>query len=178
MNEKDVIQLLQYQRHEIMNELQIIQGYLSMGNSKKVKDKIETWMESFHKERKLFSLQAPLFTLWMIQFNDTYQNVRLTYNIHTKNKNLQASDRLLVDACEKIIDSIVGTGDALELYQAHIQLNETTSSSVKVEISIEGRFISIKQFEASLQNLGQNCPINVRKNENGITCSLTISCDR
>src|SRR5699024_2465964 len=42
MEEKDVVGLLQNQRHDMLNHLQIIQGYLSMGNTEKVKDKMET----------------------------------------------------------------------------------------------------------------------------------------
>src|SRR5699024_6334574 len=142
MEEKDVVGLLQNQRHDMLNHLQIIQGYLSMGNTEKVKDKIETWLDYFNEERKLFNLNAPLFALWIMQFKHMYTNARLTYKVHIKKKNLQTVDQQLTEQCKQMINSLMQEQSNSELYEGNLELNESTDEPeiINIKFLINGRF--------------------------------------
>lgn len=105
MNEKEVLSIMQHYRHDLANELQVIQGYMSMGKTKEANDKINQLFQHFQEERKLMQLQAPKFALWVTRFNSIYDNVRLTYNIHI-DRNLRSMDDLLVSRSMQVIEKI------------------------------------------------------------------------
>jgi len=179
MEEKDVIRLLQNQRHDMLNHLQIIQGYLSMGNTEKVKDKIETWLDYFNEERKLFNLNAPLFALWIMEFNHIYTNARLTYKVHIKKKDLQTVDQQLTDQCKQMINSLIQEQSNLELYEGKLELNESTDDPaiININFSINGQFPDAENFKSKFKNKDQCFPVTIQETENGITCDFTISCN-
>ncbi|WP_170138766.1 Spo0B domain-containing protein [Oceanobacillus chungangensis] len=85
MEEKEVVEVLQFYRHDVMNDLQIISGYISMGKLEKVEKKFGELFSFYEEERKLMSIKAPKFILWLIRFNNLYNNFRLTYNIQVEN---------------------------------------------------------------------------------------------
>lgn len=178
MEEKDVVKLLQHQRHDLMNHLQIIQGYTSMENTEKVKAKIATWMDYFNEERKLFGLKAPLFTLWVIQFNNLHTNVRLTYRIHIESKDLQAIDQQLVNQCQQLIACMTKTAGNQELYEGSLELNESPNSSIiNINFSMDGHFPNVEKLKSNIVNMKQNYPVRIQEKENGITCNFSISCN-
>ncbi|HLR41333.1 MAG TPA: Spo0B domain-containing protein [Virgibacillus sp.] len=179
MEEKDVVGLLQNQRHDMLNHLQIIQGYLSMGNTEKVKDKMETWLDYFNEERKLFNLNAPLFALWIMQFNHMYTNARLTYKVHIKKKNLQTVDQQLTEQCKQMINSLMQEQSNSELYEGNLELNESTDDPeiINIKFSINGRFPDAENFKSKFKNKDQYFPVTIQETENGITCYFSISCN-
>src|SRR5699024_7628580 len=179
MEEKDVVGLLQNQRHDMLNHLQIIQGYLSMGNTEKVKDKMETWLDYFNEERKLFNLNAPLFALWIMQFNHIYTNARLTYKVHINKKDLQTVDQQLTEQCKQMINTLIQTQSNLELYEGNLVLNERTEdpATITIKFSIYGRFSDEENFKSKFKNKDQYFPVTVQETENGITCYFSISCN-
>ncbi|WP_206207822.1 Spo0B domain-containing protein [Virgibacillus profundi] len=138
MVEKDVVQALQHYRHDLMNDLQIVQGYLSMGKADKAEAKVKEWMEYFNEERKLMSLKAPSFILWVIQFNSRYENFRLSYTIHTENKDLQKIDEKLVEQCNHIMEDFINTSNDQELYNLKLKLSLTENpSKINVRICLD-----------------------------------------
>src|SRR5699024_5790445 len=172
MEEKDVVVLLQNQRHDMLNHLQIIQGYLSMGNTEKVKDKMETWLDYFNEERKLFNLNAPLFALWIMQFNHMYTNARLTYKVQIKKKNLQTVDQQLTEQCKQMINSLMQEQSNSELYEGNLELNESTDDPeiINIKFSINGRFPGAENFKSKFINKDKYFPVTIQETENGITC--------
>src|SRR5690625_252128 len=96
MIEKDVIDILQRYRHDILNHLQIISGYAEMNRLDDVKRNLNEWSSQLDIERKLFRLKAPKFIMFLLQFAQSYKNLRLAYSIHTA-KNLVTIDSLLYE---------------------------------------------------------------------------------
>ena len=175
MKEKDFIQILQCYRHDLMNDLQVIQGYLSMDKIDKVKTKVNDTIESYNEERKLVSLNTPEFILWVIQFNHLYDNIRLTYQINIENMNLLAIDTLLVNQCKQIIKRIGELGVKAELYEVKLQLNLQSNSEVFIVISVDGVFDDKKYLIKDLEELKVKSSLIVKETEFGILCEFSYS---
>jgi stage 0 sporulation protein B (sporulation initiation phosphotransferase) len=94
---KDIIQLLRLQRHDLMNDLQIVHGYLSMGKTDKVKSKVNNIIETLNKERILMNSNCPMFALWLIRMKLHHKHIYFTYDILTENKNLLYYDGSLAE---------------------------------------------------------------------------------
>ncbi|GAB3050283.1 Spo0B domain-containing protein [Virgibacillus ainsalahensis] len=173
MNENDVLTLLQRYRHDLMNTFQVVQGYLSMGKTDKVGSKIKENLAYYNEERKLMSLNAPKFILWLIQFNHLYPNLRMTYKIHAENKNLHAADEHLIENCKWVLESFMEASDETEVYEVNLEI-QNTMNSYEIEVSI---FIdSEKPVIINMERLQQNNRVHVKKTTNGINYKLLIPC--
>ncbi|WP_183072689.1 Spo0B domain-containing protein [Oceanobacillus bengalensis] len=123
MEELEVVRLLQNYRHDLLNHLQLIQGYLSMGKKDTAESKMTELFSHFEEERKLIQLHAPKFTLWLIHFNHRYDNLRIAYNIHI-DRSLSMVDDFILTKCNKIIDLMENYTNPLELYEIQLDIKE------------------------------------------------------
>ncbi|MEW9675889.1 Spo0B domain-containing protein [Lentibacillus sp. L22] len=139
MNEREMVELLRLYRHDLMNDLQIVQGYASMEKMDKVKQKLASLMNYFNEERKLMRLDMPKFTLWLICFNSVHTNIRLSYHINMNPINLQAIDQTLVEECQSVVEMVKRLGNDMEMYKGILDLN-CTDTTLKVTFSLEGNF--------------------------------------
>ncbi|WP_170840860.1 Spo0B domain-containing protein [Oceanobacillus limi] len=154
METKDVVELLRHQRHDLMNHMQIIQGYLSMGKTDMVHEKLDSLLNDFQNERKLMNLNVPYFTVWLIQFNSVNSNIRLAYDIHTDNLDIHSQDQKLVTVSESIAEAICDLGDELELYELTLKvLTGQQSNEFEVVYTIQGNGIDVDKFRSKLQNM-------------------------
>ncbi|MEC5422051.1 Spo0B domain-containing protein [Virgibacillus sp. C22-A2] len=178
MNEKEVVRVLQHYRHDLMNKMQIIQGYLSMGKVEIVETKVTDFLEYFNEERKLLSLNAPKFILWVIQFNNKYENFRLTYKIHTGNKKLQAIDNLLVEQFNMILVCLTKICDKTRLFELNLQISETEKPSLlRISLFIDGNSDDIDGFKQNLENMRLNYMVDVKETSNGMMCEFSVPCN-
>ncbi|MEN1969272.1 Spo0B domain-containing protein [Lentibacillus sp. N15] len=166
MKEKETMEALRLYRHDLMNDLQIVQGYASMGNMEKVQEKLAKWMDHFNEERKLMNLDAPTFALWLIQFNSNHQNVRLSYYIDVEPMNLHVIDHTLVQECQSVINMLEQLGDPLELYEGELQLSDT-DSAIQVTLSLRGSFAEDDPSKYPTK-------WKIRKRNDGVSCSIYI----
>ncbi|GGB28297.1 hypothetical protein F3157_00730 [Virgibacillus dakarensis] len=174
MGEKEMVDLLRLYRHDLMNDLQIVQGYASMGKLDKVKTKIAECMDRFYEERKLMSLGAPKFALWLIQVNSIHANIRLTYYINMENIHLQAIDDTLVKYCQSAIDLLGELLDNMELYNGELHLEATPST-------IDARFLLAGNFpKEPVSKLNKKHPnkMSCSKTDNGVSCIVSIPFSR
>ncbi|MFD1038611.1 Spo0B domain-containing protein [Virgibacillus byunsanensis] len=178
MEEKDVIQMLRHYRHDVLNHLQVIHGYLSMGKTEKVQSKIMQTIEYYNEERKLMSLHAPSFVLWLIQFNVVHMNIRLAYHIHIENWNLGAEDIQLVEQCDRIIEQIEKATDTTELYEGSLQIKEKSVSTLELDLIINGVFQDMIGLMSNLEKMNSIYPIDVFQENDGIGCKFLISIEQ
>ncbi|WP_164668487.1 Spo0B domain-containing protein [Virgibacillus doumboii] len=173
MEEKEVIQILRQYRHDLLNQLQIVQGYMSMGKTEKVQSKIKDYIQRLNEERKLVNFDAPLFALYLIQFDSLHMNFRLTYDIHTENRNLQHIDGELIDCCRKIMAEIEHISDENELYEVHLQINEVASESlIELDFAVVGNFYDSDNRLEGLKNNRFNADTDITAD--GITCTCNV----
>lgn len=169
-----MIQLLRHQRHELMNDIQIIHGYVSMGKMEKVEEKLNAVIDNFHQERRLMNLNVPNFTLWLMQFNAMHSNIRLGYCIHIENINLANVDTLLLNQCKQIVDCIETVGDSGELYRGEIVLNELQSGIVGLTVAMEGKFVDLDNVITELRKKNNEYAVRTEKTQTGFACHYSI----
>lgn len=178
MEEKDVVNVLQHYRHDLMNNLQVVHGYLSMGKIDKVESKVNECIAFFNEERKLMGLNMHKFTLWIIEFNNIYDNLRLTYQVHTENKNLSDYDELLVKRCNNIINRVKVSCDPLALIEVHLQLKEQTNpSQIEVNFLINNCFCELDKLKINEKHMGEDRELHVSETANGKEIHFLIPCN-
>ncbi|WP_170140736.1 Spo0B domain-containing protein [Oceanobacillus arenosus] len=175
MEEKEVVEVLQFYRHDIMNDLQIISGYVSMGKIEKVEQKFEELLSFYEEERKLMSLKAPKFILWIIRFNNLYDNFRLTYNIHLENTQLSMIDDILIKRSKKVMDFFSRITNLSTLYEVNLDLiKKRETSQIEVKFSIDGH-VELANSETINSNLENE--FHVYKRENRLESYFLIPID-
>ncbi|WP_053071937.1 Spo0B domain-containing protein [Ornithinibacillus contaminans] len=176
MDAKEVIQLLRLQRHDLMNELQIVHGYLSMGKTEKVNAKVEEIIAAFSRERLLMNSNCPNFALWLMQVNWLHNNIRFTYDIHTTNRNLAAYDMTLTTYGNALIESIADVvQNDLEVVEGNIQL-VVKEATIELITSLPGRTIDYEALKKIIQNNIDhvNGAIDVNESDSEIICTFSI----
>lgn len=168
---KDVIQLLRLQRHDLMNDLQIVHGYLSMDKTEKVKKKVNEIIEAFNRERKLMNINCPEFALLLIQSKWLYNNVQITYDIHTEKSNLQAFDESLTIIGKSVLEAISTNELAVVALELVIKDNNT---AVEVEFSLEKANIDEKIFREKVSVVLEEVLIKVQEHGSKVIYTLTL----
>lgn len=171
MNEQDFVRLLRYYRHDFMNDLQIVHGYLSIGQIDKVKDKVDQIIVNSNEERKLINSEAPHFILWILQFNGLHTNIKLDYGINLEQSNIQSIDHQLVDLSRCIVEGVDKYCDINELYDINIVLTgQRENPHVSFAFSITGHFSQIDSIMDFIKRIANFSPIKLEKTENGFKC--------
>ncbi|ASN05111.1 Spo0B domain-containing protein [Virgibacillus necropolis] len=175
MEEKKVMDLLRYYRHDIMNDLQIVHAYTSMGKLEKVEEKLATYMAHFDEERKLMNLNAPNLALWLIPFNSIHPNFRFTYAICIEKVDLSDIDDKLTTDCQYCISRLQEVTNDNELYEGEVVLEYLTQTKqVQVKLTLNGSFSDIVSKKISIEN--EN--ITLQKSEYHVTYTITIQWNR
>ncbi|TMN21072.1 Spo0B domain-containing protein [Lentibacillus cibarius] len=172
MEERDVIQLLRHYRHDLLNQLQIIDGYLSMGKGEKARIKLADYVGHLQKESKLMNLNAPLFALYVLQLDTLHPNFRSSYYIHSENMDLHQVDQLLVEYFQKIMAITENMIDVMELYELKLHIYDKNSGIVQLELIIDGRFPDLSTLVETMGKVNEM--ITVSEHGDGITCAVCI----
>lgn len=174
---EQVVQILQHYRHELMNHLQIVQGYVGMRNIEKAEKKLSEIVEYYNEERKLMNLNAPDFMLWIIQFNMRYNNFRLTYTIHPEYKNLHASDSLLVSQFHDFMERCVEILNPELLYEVKLVAEERSDTRIEMMLSIICEMDEAEQLMDDIKKMQKDeaAEIVIAKTMNGVSFGLIVS---
>lgn len=168
---KDVIQLLRLQRHDLMNDLQIVHGYLSMGKTDKVKNKVNEIIDEFNRERNLMNSDCPEFSLWLIQAKWLYNNIRITYDIHTEKSELRAFDKSLTIIGNAILEAI--STEELTIVEVEL-LVKANHTAIQVEIILEKTYLNETRFRDKMSYELKDVLIKVQELDSKVLYTLTI----
>ncbi|RYG74815.1 hypothetical protein EU245_01130 [Lentibacillus lipolyticus] len=174
MKETDVIQLLRHYRHDLLNQLQIVDGYLSMEKKEKARTKLADYMQHLQEEGKLINLNAPSFTLYILQLNTLYPNFRSAYSIHTKVRDLQHLDQLLVEYCQKIMHITGDIADPVKLYHITVYIQDKDEDMLQLELRINGTFPDSQALLDRINHAGEM--VMAFECRNDIVCTIDIPC--
>lgn len=173
MNEREAILLLQRYRHDVSNHLQLVHGYLSMGMAEMAREKVDEWMSCLAEERKLSNLQAPKFTLWVMQCNTVYNRLRLTYHIRIEHQDLSHMDEKLASICGRLARICMDAGEAHTLHEASLLL-ERTEENLSLQFFAEGPFSDDRKLQAALEELDTSSQQQVDVSSQAFSYRLTI----
>lgn len=144
MDEELAIQIIQRYRHDVLNHLQLVSGYLTIQKPEKAEEKVNEWIQMIEDERKLTNLDTPKFTLWIFQFSDLYKNFSLTYDIQLENKSYHVYDQFLYRYSCTVMDLMNDMIHPSEVYPIMLQLKETTDA-LHMIMNVEGEFVKTKE---------------------------------
>lgn len=109
--EQTAIKTLNHHRHDWMNDLQILYGYIQLGKHDKLLDCVGRIKERMLIEAKIAKLGIPSLVFYLQSFRTTGSNVELEVNIAD---DLHLSGRLKQDDTENWVSAIV---EAMRAYQ-------------------------------------------------------------
>ncbi|HLR08322.1 MAG TPA: Spo0B domain-containing protein [Bacillota bacterium] len=175
MEDSDILAILRQYRHDLMNHLQIIQGYATLGQVDKVKQKIDEYVKELNKERKLVNLNAPSFALWLIQFNGIHTNIQLTYDIHIDYANLESIDVPLTNQCDRVMALVKKHIEQNVFYEGTLTVMLTAADDLECRIAFQGHFTCPERLENHLQTIQAPFPLQqIDVDESSMSCVLTI----
>lgn len=136
--EKDkVVELLQYRRHDLVNDMQVIDGYARMNRMDKVLEKLDAFMITIENEQKLHMSAAPSFILWTELFRMKYENFQLSYTVCDQ-VHLGNYDEWMTSFFDQLVDYIQTYDDQeLNIYNIHITIYKNREKKVCVEMTID-----------------------------------------
>ena len=173
MDEKDFIKVLQLYRHDLINHLQVIQGYVNMDQLDKVKSKVNDLWNHLNQEKILVHTDAPKFIFWILQVNHVEENIRIKYHFIDKIK-LGLIDELLTEQCKQLVEQIKNNGENFKLYEVNISFLKNKSSQIVVNFNIQGE-IKLELMMSNLSQLELNHYLDIKQTSNGLDCNLTYS---
>jgi len=132
MKADEVVKMFRHYRHDLLNDLQLVHGYASMGNMDKMKEMIQNILKKSEEERKLNQLNCPHFTLWLMNFNSTYENIRLTYSIQLKTVDFSTIDLSLLATCNEIIQHLHKYFSKDSFYDGELYIYDDASPKVQL----------------------------------------------
>ncbi|KAB8134738.1 hypothetical protein F9U64_11420 [Gracilibacillus oryzae] len=144
MQEKEVIELLRHYRHDNLNDLQLVMGYLQLGKQEKAQAKINEIIAKANNERQLDRLQLPETMLWLYKKNWFSENLSLEYRIEISDETASFSDNSLKQKLEKIFAELADFQQEFQYYHAILLFGK------QLQLTIEGEW---RDQEALLKQL-------------------------
>ncbi|WP_249870978.1 Spo0B domain-containing protein [Oceanobacillus saliphilus] len=173
----EIIRVLQQYRHDLMNRLQIVQGYMSMGKTEIAEKKLNEVLAYYNEERRLMGLNMPAFMLWILEFDSSFDNFRLKYTIHGEYKNVHISESILIERCQDIMADCSRELDLQVLYEVKLVLSKVANmSEIKVELFIHSDSDIDLQVKEHMIDRYVNKEIDIDKTANGIRFCFTVPC--
>lgn len=171
MHHRYTIRALELYHHDLMNDLQIIDGYVKMNSLTDVQNYMEKWLDEAYQEQKLFRLNVPKLALFFIQFNHFYEKIRLTYNIDIAQK-LTLLDEPLYNKSMLIIEEIKKVQALSEqVITINAALKDCNHKNVALTYTINcPKREQLNQVMNKLQQIKQ---LDVQTIEESIVCTYT-----
>jgi len=68
MNERELVDLLRLVRHDTLNQIQLLQGYLTLGRTEKVRQLLDEWIKNAREEANLSNLNCPRMATFFLTY--------------------------------------------------------------------------------------------------------------
>jgi len=165
MDEHSIIHFIILYRHDLMNHLQLLSSFHNMGNITNVENKMNEIIHYYNEERKLFSLNAPKLTLYLLFFNHHYANKNLTYHVEIDNVDLSLEDEKIYNQNRQMFSSFKDKNDFV-MYNWRLHIHFCNKhNAVKFSYSISNEQIEENDFKQLLDNKSFAYPIQVIKKQ-------------
>lgn len=152
MKSRDVVHLIEQYRHDILNHLQLVQGYISLGNIEKADISVTNLLEYFQQETDLLHLNMTNVYLWFLQFPIKYNDFQISYDIDIK-KNLQYADDTVVEKLNMIMQDIEAITTPSNSYSLEIEFKDNLKAcEIALYLKLESNGI-MKEFLSKLDDI-------------------------
>ncbi|SFF52469.1 stage 0 sporulation protein B (sporulation initiation phosphotransferase) [Halobacillus alkaliphilus] len=154
MDDKEIITLLRHKRHDWMNQIQLLQGYASLGKQERLFEQIDDIKEEAENERRILNSDAVAFPIWLISFNWKYDYYRIKYSL-SEEVDLSRHDQKLTAYGERMIELMNDYRVDDELYEGTVQIYKGIDEhSLGLSWEWDGRFRHTETFMEELNQAG------------------------
>src|SRR5699024_7054029 len=148
-------------RHDVLNQLQVIHGYLSLHHYNKAESNMTELLDHFQQERKLLQLMIPNVFLWFLQFRTRYNHFELDYDIDIEHKTLKNNDLYIMEKFELIMHDVQRKCCGDHYYHVEIEFKDNIDfADITVYIDM-GR----QEAEGESHIILENIDFEVNENE-------------
>ncbi|MGL4523215.1 MAG: Spo0B C-terminal domain-containing protein [Bacilli bacterium] len=106
-----VTEVLRHSRHDMLNQLQLVKGYMELGNHERVKEIIDEIVFDAHQETKLSNLKMPRTAELFMTFNWGVHHYKLEYEVLFERMDLTRSDDVVYKWCESFLQAVDVSAD-------------------------------------------------------------------
>ncbi|MGM8214237.1 Spo0B domain-containing protein [Bacillaceae bacterium W0354] len=136
MNTSEVLELLRLYRHDLMNDLQLIQGYAGMGKYEQSNEKLKAFINKLNQERQLQTLEAPNFVLWLILLKLHQRELHTTLEIEPASEPISQFDRQMKADGEYVLNILKNQSEKLLMsFSLTIKINYEQGWNIKYSIN-------------------------------------------
>ncbi|WP_152654748.1 Spo0B domain-containing protein [Oceanobacillus sp. CFH 90083] len=161
MIEQEVVRLIQKYRHDLMNRLQIVSGYLTMGKADKAKMNLDDVLAFYEEERKLMQLNADKFMIWVLQFQEVYPSFSLTYHVDLLESQVKTIDEQeLLLSCERLLAFLSEAAEDLHVYDLTLHIEEKETHWV-IRMNIKDNIVET----INIENIEQQYSVSVTQKQ-------------
>ncbi|GLO66701.1 MULTISPECIES: Spo0B domain-containing protein [Oceanobacillus] len=155
---EDVLHIIQHYRHDLMNRLQLVSGYLSMGKVEKAEDKLNEAIAYYEEERKLMQLKAPSLMLWILEFEQYYRSYSMSYFIEATSTtyNHPIDDQWIVSKCNQIMHVLQNHLYSDSMYEVEIRIIDNIKKDQwNIIFGVQGNIpnMSVDVWQSNLGNI-------------------------
>ncbi|WP_245807711.1 Spo0B domain-containing protein [Halobacillus massiliensis] len=140
LENQEVIHLLRHKRHDWMNQIQLIQGYITMGKMDRLEHQVNQIVQEAEEERKLLNSSAYEFSLWLLSFNWENEQYRLKYLVNA-DVDLSRHDHKLLAYAKRMMNILDEHSHSEELYEGTLEIHQPDDSKFKLSWNWNGLFL-------------------------------------
>ncbi len=101
--EWDVVEILKKVRHDSLNHIQIVKGYLALEKIDKAKEALDHWTDRLRKESALSGLKGEKLPVLLLTYPYRQWPVRLEYELIGDGKSLRIEEERLAEWLENFL---------------------------------------------------------------------------
>lgn len=177
-NDFNVLHALRQYRHDWLNKIQLIKGYIDLGRMEKVQQLIEEVIQEAKNESDLTNLNMKRVATKLLTFNWENHPYVLTYEVIRSDKpyNWQEKESLINELLEEhftCLDHFALRGEENELYLVFKEI-----PNIELEIDFHGQVINKEKFMDKLMQIRSthsNIIKNVECSSNGYYIAYSFS---
>lgn len=158
-----------------MNHLQLVSGYMELGNKEHAQKKLTEVVETFNVERRLFSLNCPKFIIFITFFNHHYANMRLINRIGLVNIDLSTVDDVITEQSEAFMRLFTMLDDTL-MYNWIIDMTHSEETGeIQISYILDRANLTSLDLGKLFESTEFTLPMEIKEEANEIQFRFHIS---
>ncbi|WKB36847.1 Spo0B domain-containing protein [Terrilactibacillus sp. S3-3] len=138
LDEEKLLEIFRYARHDWLNELQLIKGYLSLEKFDQVEKIIERLIEKLQNEAGLSNLKVPKLAAYLLTFNWSMHRFHLTFKVPRGDSGLSSWDEALVLFFKAFFFHVIDE-QASKMTDNQLELAFDIGTAARIFLIFEGR---------------------------------------
>lgn len=154
-DEKKGVKLISSARHVLLNDLQLIKGYLYMQQPEKANSVMDRMAEHLRNQARLSHLQIPKCTFFLVTYGWAPHSFQLSFEVSGSEKNLARHDPALTDFFQELF--LLLEDQASEMADNFVRIAfEIEESAVTIQVIFTGKLNRVKEAREKLMAIKLN----------------------